>query len=219
LQLQYFLFFALLHEECFALLARWFFVALLLACGAAHAQPKPLLVPAADAEGEKKSEYSPYIEQMMKDAEKNDVKAMTELATAYYVGIGVPKNLQEAIKLWRKAADAGSGKALSMLGTLSYQGSGMPKDVPEAIRLWHKAAEKYDTDAMSQIAFAYLVGDTVKKNHTLAYMWFNLASSNGDALATASRDGMAKNLTADMVAEAQNLGNQWVQQHPKPAAQ
>ena len=159
-----------------------------------------------------------HIKALMAEAEKGNVKAQTEVANAYYVGIGVPKSLQEAIKWWRKAADLGDGSAFSLLGTMSYLGNGVPKDSAEAIRMWHKGAEKYDKDAMSQLGFAYLVGDSVPKDHTLSYMWFNLAASNGDVSAAKSRDSVAKNLSADMVMEAQRLGSEWTAQHPKPAA-
>lgn len=163
------------------------------------------------------SAESVHIKQLMREAEKGSIKAQTELANSYYVGIGVPKNIPEAIKWWRKAADQGDGSAYSILGTLHYQGIGMAKDSAEAIRMWHKGAEKYDKDAMSQLGFAYLVGDNLPKDFTYAYMWFNLAASNGDVAAAKSRDSVAKNMSADMVMEAQRLGSEWTAQHPRPA--
>lgn len=159
---------------------------------------------------------SPYMTQMRERAEREDVKAQNALANAYFHGTGVPKNLAEAIRWWRKAADHGSGEAYSLLGTMYYQGLGVPKDSAEAVRLWQKGAEKYDLDAQSQLGFAYLLGDAVPRNFTMAYMWFNIAASHGDAHAAKSRDSVAQSMNADMVAEAQQRGNEWVQQHPKP---
>ena len=180
----------------------------------------PPLTPPGDnvASPESATGEAPQVKQLMADAEKGDVKAQTELANSYYVGIGVPKNIQEAIKWWRKAADQGDGSSYSILGTLHYQGIGVNKDSAEAIRMWHKGAEKYDKDAMSQLGFAYLVGDSVPKDFTYSYMWFNLAASNGDVFSAKSRDSVAKNMSADMVMEAQRLGTEWQQQHPKPVA-
>lgn len=191
-----------------------FFLALLLTtavAGAARAQSATATTEQAE------QEFPVYIRQLMAESDAGNAASMSELANAYYVGIGVPKNLPEAIRLWRLASEGGDGRAFSMLGTLQYQGIGMQRDSAEAIRLWQKGAEKYDTDAMSQIGFAYLVGDSVPRNQTMAYMWFNLAASNGDKLAAKSRDSVAMMLGADQVAEAQRLGNEWQQQHPKPA--
>ncbi len=161
---------------------------------------------------------SPSMSQLRVDAERGDVKAQNVLAEAYYHGTGVPKNPQEAIRWWRRASDQGSGEALSMLGTLSYQGVGGPQDSNEAVRLWQKAAEKYDLDAMTQLGFAYLLGDSVPRNFTMAYMWFNIAASNGDTNTAKQRDSVAQSMSADMVQEAQQLGTEWMTQHPRQAA-
>jgi len=152
---------------------------------------------------------------MREAAEKGDVKAQNMVANAYFHGTGLPKNPQEAVRWWRKAADQGSGEAYSLLGTMSYLGNGVPKDSSEAVRWWTKGAEKYDTDAQSQLGYAYLVGDAVPRNFTMAYMWFNIASVNGDKAATKSRDSVSQGMAADMISEAQALGDEWMLAHPK----
>lgn len=160
---------------------------------------------------------SPSMAQLRADAERGDVKAQNIIALAYFHGTGMPKNPQEAMRWLHKAADQGSGTALSLLGTMYYQGIGVPKDSAEAVRYWQKAAEKYDLDAQSQLGYAYLLGDAVPRNFTMAYMWFNIAAGNGDTGAAKGRDSIAQSMNSDMVAEAQRLGNEWMQQHPKPA--
>ncbi len=163
---------------------------------------------------------SPAMMQVRQDADRGNVDAQNAMADAYFHGLGEQKNPLEAIRWWRKAADQGSGTAYSLLGTVYYQGIGVPKDSAEAVRMWQKGAEKYDLDAQSQLGFAYLLGDTVPRNFTQAYMWFNIAASNGDKNAPKNRDSIAQSMTADMVSEAQQLGNEWMQQHPRgPTAQ
>lgn len=159
---------------------------------------------------------SPTLTALRADAERGDVKAQNIMADAYFHGTGVQKNPQEALRWLRKAADLGDGRAFSLLGTMYYQGIGVPKDSNEAVRWWTKGAEKYDTDAQSQLAYAYLLGDAVPRNFTMAYMWFNIAASNGDANAVKGRDSVSQSLNAEMVAEAQRLGQEWMQEHAKP---
>lgn len=154
----------------------------------------------------------PYIEEIREKANKEDAEAQNQLAVAYYTGIGVKKNLEEAIRWWARAADNGNGRANSMLGTMYYQGTGVKKNIIEAIKYWHLAAEKKDPDAMSQLGYVYLLGDSVKKNLTLAYMWFNLAAGLGDKQAIRQRDEISHRISSVQAAEAQRLGNDWQQQ-------
>ena len=181
---------------------------LFLACAIAFASPS--------AHGDTIEDNS--MSELREDAERGDVKAQNILADAYYHGTGVVKNVPEAVNWWRRAADLGSGEAFSMLGTMSYLGTGVPQNSGEAVRLWKKGAELYDLNAQVQLGFAYMMGDSVPRNFIMAYMWFNIAVINGDKDAVKNRDSVAESLSADMIEEAQQLGTDWMQQHPKPAA-
>lgn len=161
---------------------------------------------------------STTVSQLQVDAEKGDAKAQVALGDAYFHGTGVPKSPQDAMHWWRRAADQGNGEAMSMLGTMSYQGIAGPKDSNEAVRWWQKAAEKYDLDAMTQLGFAYLLGDSVPRNFSMAYMWFNIAASNGDFNTAKLRDSVAQSMSAEMIQQAQQIGSDWMAQHPRPAA-
>ncbi|MBY0264627.1 MAG: sel1 repeat family protein, partial [Holosporales bacterium] len=57
-------------------------------------------------------------------------------------GEGMPKNLKEAEKWIRKAAEQGSAKAQYNLGLIYHEGEGMPKNLKEAARWFRKAAEQ-----------------------------------------------------------------------------
>ena len=54
----------------------------------------------------------------------------------------MPKDLQQAIKLFRQAAGKGDGVAQSNLGRLYAEGMGVAKDEKEAVKWFKKAAEK-----------------------------------------------------------------------------
>ena len=46
----------------------------------------------------------------------------------YYFGLGVPKNHEEAVKWYRKAADQGNMYAKNLLGHLEVRGMGESKE-------------------------------------------------------------------------------------------
>ena len=54
-------------------------------------------------------------------AERGDAEAQYDLALAYYKGEGVAKDLEEAVKWFRKAADQGDALALWALEILESE--------------------------------------------------------------------------------------------------
>jgi len=57
-------------------------------------------------------------------AEQDHAKAHYNLGVAYARGIGVPKNISEAIKWWRTARDLGHEAAIERLGEIEADGEG-----------------------------------------------------------------------------------------------
>jgi localization factor PodJL len=49
----------------------------------------------------------------------------------------------------------------------------------------------------------------IPKDDVLAYMWFNLAASQGDKDAVQKRDEIGKRLTPEQLAEAQKRSREW----------
>ena len=79
--------------------------------------------------------------QLRANAEKGDAAAQCELGLAYR-GKGLPKDLPEAVKWLRKAAEQGNTLAQSNLGYLYAMGEGLPKDPAEAVKSYRKAADQ-----------------------------------------------------------------------------
>ena len=70
---------------------------------------------------------------------------MRELGTCYVEGLGVEKNEEEGIKLYKLSAEKGNEDAMYYLGACFYNGVGVSQDYGEAVKWWKKAAEKgYD---------------------------------------------------------------------------
>ena len=66
---------------------------------------------------------------------------MNNLAEAHYAGHGTPKNIKEAIRLWKQAAELGDAGAMCHLAHMYNNGRGVPKDFKKALKFWEKAAE------------------------------------------------------------------------------
>ena len=64
------------------------------------------------------------------------------MGVMYAEGDGVAKDLEEAIKWWRKAADQGDANAQFNLGWAYSNGEGVAKDSEEAAEWFRKAAEQ-----------------------------------------------------------------------------
>jgi TPR repeat protein len=65
----------------------------------------------------------------------------------YQDGTGVPKNEQEAVKWFTKAAEQGDADGQVWLGAMYLGGRGVPKNEQEAVKWLTKAAEQGNADA------------------------------------------------------------------------
>lgn len=99
----------------------------------------------ADMEKEKKKremENDPrYLAALISCAEAGDSAAQTDLANAYFSGIGVSKDHLQAAFWAEKAAAAGECTAELLLGSLYVAGSGVPKDYAKARELLSSSSE------------------------------------------------------------------------------
>jgi TPR repeat protein len=76
---------------------------------------------------------------------------MVNLGTMYLYGKGVKKDYQEAIRLFRKAADKGDSKAEYNLGIIYEDGMGVRKNRSEAVKWYRLAAGHGHEDAESRL--------------------------------------------------------------------
>ena len=144
----------------------------------------------------------------------------------YTNGEGVVQDHAEAAKWYRKAAEQGYARAQSALGFMYNTGQGVQQDFAEAEKWFRNAAEQGDAFGQSNLGFMYWLGGGVAQNYVLAHMWLNLASAHSQSdfsdygnladiiyeLTKSNadrRDELAKKMTADQIAEAQQLAREW----------
>ena len=95
------------------------------------------------------------------------------------------------------------------LGWMYAKGEGgVKRDYTQAVKWYRMAAEQGDAWAQNNLGEMYARGEGVPRNHVQAYMWLGLAIKGGFKPAIASRDRLAKKMTAAQIAEAERLAIQ-----------
>lgn len=108
-----------------------------------------------------------------------DVSAQAKLGQMYALGQGVPRNLAEAAKWFRKAAEQGDAPSQLKLGVMYIGGFGVQADLQEALRWYKKAAAQGNVDAMLQLGNLYEHGLQVTMNGREALEWYMKAANKG----------------------------------------
>src|SRR6185437_5191810 len=90
---------------------------------------------------------------------------------------------EQAVKLYRAAAEAGDARALVSLGRLEETGDHAPKDIAGAYRLYEKAAERGSPDGAINVAVALTEGKVMPKDLARAYGLLKRAADAGSAIA------------------------------------
>ena len=154
------------------------------------------------------SNLSGAIELLRKAAELGYAPAQYLMGGVFYVGSDVPedevewlqkvaklglapkKNLAEAAKWFRKAAEQGFVDAQIDLAWMYDDGDGVPEDKTEAARWYRKAAEQGNRYGQYFLATAYYDGEGVPQDYTEAAKWYRMAAEQGDGDAQMSLAGM-----------------------------
>jgi len=141
----------------------------------APAKTEPIQKPEKSADDE--------FQDLKQKAERGDAKAQVELGDYYHFGTGMPEDLQEAVKWYRKAAEQGYVGGQVDLGYCYAGGYGVTKDVVESVKWYRKAAEQGDALAQRSLGDSYHDGEGVTKDDVEAVMWYRKAAEQGDEYA------------------------------------
>jgi len=142
-------------------------------------------------------------------AKGGDAISQIEVAEAYAKGLGVGKDLKEAVAWYQKAAEQGNADAQLALGSLLVSGKGVPRDSIEASKWFLAAAEQGKPAAQVQIARMHLMGIGVPKSQVEACMWARIAESAGDKTATQFLLHLKPKMTAKQIEEADELFSEY----------
>lgn len=125
-------------------------------------------------------------------ADQNYAGAYFGLAHLYQEGIGVTKDIPEALKYCKNAVDAfgvNASRAMIRIGMIYMDGDGVSRDMQEALKWLTRAADAGEAQAMFLLGKAYENGDGVAQNYRTAYAWYTKAREKGwDVAGTAIRN-------------------------------
>lgn len=177
--------------------------------------PKPANADAAVA-AYQRNNYERALELAQPLAEAGDVRAQSLVGLMYYRGRGPRADAAEAVRWFRAAADGGDAAARFYLGVMFAEGRGVPQDYEQAAIWYQRAADLGDAQGLYNLGLAYAQGEGVSQDVVKAHMLLNVAAARFPpaegarrTAAVSSRDVVAKEMTAEQVAEAQRLAREW----------
>ncbi|WP_132073187.1 caspase family protein [Sinorhizobium americanum] len=109
-------------------------------------------------------DYKRAFDLYMKASSLGNLRARTNVGTAYIRGQGVPKIPEEGILWYKLAASSGWSNAINALGDSFRRGTGVKKDDVEATKLYAAAADAGQIDAISSLGRAYVSGLGIQKD-------------------------------------------------------
>ena len=117
------------------------------------------------------------------EASNPPAQAFHNLAVCYYCGEGLLKNLPEAARLYRIAAEMGHPDAQYMLGQCLQRGEGVPYNPVEAFTWFKRAADAGNARAQCGVGYALRDGLGVPENKAAAVVHYRRAADQGNAQA------------------------------------
>ena len=87
----------------------------------------------------------------------------------------------------------------------------------ESVEQIRAKAEQGDATAQFNLGVMYRKGQGVQQDYSQAYMWINLAATQGLEKSIKLRDALVKKLTPSQIEEGQKLAREWMATHPQAA--
>lgn len=125
------------------------------------------------------------LDRLRARAEQGYIDQQMELANVYLSGRGVPQNLPEAARWFKRAAELGNPVAANTIGFFYQQGIGIRADPERAEHWFQMAAASGSSLAKVNLGLMYLQGLGVHQNLARAREYFQRASECGVGLADA----------------------------------
>jgi TPR repeat protein len=97
----------------------------------------------------------------------------------YCTGTGVVRNLEEAVRWYRRSAEQGDRYAQYNFAIMLLKGQGAPQDAEQAFRWCCEAAEQGLAEAQLQLGDLYREGHGVGADPAIARAWYQKAAEQG----------------------------------------
>jgi TPR repeat protein len=155
-------------------------------------------------------------EWLEKAAAQGDVESMWRLGLIFRDGMTGPPNATKAVSYFKRAAERGDYKSMAALAVAYTDGTGVARNYEEAFKWAVAAANENETAPSSQVhkmrnavGWSYENGYGTTKDLVLAYAWYNVSASGGDADAQQNVARLESLLSSEEIKEAQSLSSHW----------
>ena len=131
------------------------------------------------------------IQALFAAAEGGDAAAAFALGSRFTEGsAGVEKDVCEAARYFKKAADQGHAGGQCNYGVCLKSGEGVEKDVCEAARYLKMAADQGDAEGQFKYGLCLANGQGVEQNVCEAVRYYKMAADQGEARAITKLSGL-----------------------------
>ena len=135
-----------------------------------------------------RNDFSTAFKELSPLAVRGMPAAQNYLGVLYANGAGLNRNLDEAVRLWRLAAEKGDENAQNNLGMAYFFGAGVSQDFSEAKSLWELAAQRGSAHAQNNLGVFFVNGEGVgmpygERDFSAGVLWLRRATEQGNAAA------------------------------------
>jgi len=155
-------------------------------------------------------DYATALGEWQPLAEQGDANGQFGLGLLYANGWGVDLNDDEALKWYGSAAEQGHAEAAYNLGVMCANGWGVPQSDDEAFKWYSMAADRGFTTAQISLGKMYAIGFGAPLDQVQAHKWFDIAAKLDDYNAEFERDELARMMSAEDIAKAEELAGTWL---------
>lgn len=128
------------------------------------------------------------------------------------------RNVDEAYRFYKWAAEQGNVRAMHNLAVLYSQGIEGNPDWSEALKWFRKAAELGLKDSQHNLGIIFARGFSGTSDLTEALTWFNIAARQGDQDSAEKRDALAREADQATLARARKAADAFVAKPMNEAA-
>lgn len=148
-----------------------------------------------------------WLDKAITHNDRNNTFELSILAKMYFEGIGVSQSYDEALELYKKAAEAGDRMSQYQLAKLYYDGAIVQRNYKLSAKWYEKAAQDGYGLAQFCLAKMYYEGKGVVQDYVEAYKWAVLASASNESF-SGLRENIKKNMTKEQIAEGQKKASE-----------
>ena len=123
--------------------------------------------------------YAVALKEFSASANEGNAVGKHLLASLYYQGHGVERDLKKAVSLFKEAAAVNYPPSLANLALMYSIGDGVPVDQKVALQYGQRAADSGDLQSQFNLGQAYQKGAGVPQDYEKAAFWYRKAAEAG----------------------------------------